>query len=173
MRTCAHHRLPSLWPLALAAALALAPGCSVEPGPQEDLVRYWTSSGLISYRYVPRNQPAGAAPTAAPAAARNAGLTQQERDMAEERRRQDLLAYRERQRELAEEARRKIQEEGAEQAARWQERQAWYRQEREQQQARREQQSRRLEERTRRGHAEAEHWLRASRPFTSLLGDQR
>jgi hypothetical protein len=162
-----------LWPLALAAALTLAPGCSVEPGPQEDLVRYWTSSGLISYRYAPRNRPAVSAPTAAPSAARDAGLAQRERDMAEEGRRQEILAYRERQRELAEEARRKIQEEGAEQAARWQERQAWYRQEREQQQARREQQSRLLEERTRRGRAEAQHWLRASQPYTFLLGDER
>src|SRR5262249_18823708 len=51
-------------------------------------------------------------------------------------------AYRERQRELAEEARRKIQEEGAEQAARWQERQAWYRQGRGKQQARRGEQRR-------------------------------
>jgi hypothetical protein len=167
------HRLPSWWPLALAAALALAPGCSVEPEPQEDLVPYWTSRGFISYRYVPRNRPAVSAPTAAPAAARDAGLTQQELDRAEERRRQDLLAYRERQRELAEERRRKLQEEEAERVAWWQERQEWHQQERGRQQARREQQSRRLEERTRRGHAEAEHWLRASRPFTSLLGDQR
>ena len=173
MRTCAHHRLLSLWPLPLAAALALAPGCSLEPEPQEDLVRYWTSSGLISYRYVPRNRPAGSAPTAAPSAVRDAGLTQQELDLAEERRRQDLLAYRERQRELAEEARRRIQEEEAAQVAWWQERQERHRQERERQQARREQQSRLLEERRRRGHAEAEHWLRASQPFTFLLGDQR
>ena len=173
MRTCAHHRLLSLWPLPLAAALALAPGCSLEPEPQEDLVRYWTSNGLPSYRYEPRNRPAGSAPTAAPSAAQDAWLAQQDREQAEERGRQDLLAYRERQRELAEEARRKIQEEEAARVAWWQERQEWHRQERGRQQARREHRSPWLEERTRRGHAEAEHWLRASQPFTSLLGDQR
>src|SRR5262249_9383149 len=109
MRTCAHHRLPSWWPLALAAALVLAPGGSREPEPQEDLVRYWDSRGIISYRYVPRNRPAGSAPTAAPTAAQDAWLAQQDREEAEERQRQDLLAYRERQRELQEEHRRKLQ----------------------------------------------------------------
>ena len=165
MRTCAHHRLPSLWPLPLAAALALAPGCSLEPEPQEDLVRYWTSTGLPSYRYEPRNRPAGSAPTAAPSAAQDAWLAQQDREQAEERGRQDLLAYRERQRELAEEARRKIQEEGAEQAARWQDRQVWRRQEGERWQARQERQGRWLKDQIRRGHAEAEYWLRASQPL--------
>ena len=155
----------TLWPLPLAAALALAPGCSLEPEPQEDLVPLWDSRGIMSYRYVPRNRPASEAATAASSAAQDAWLRQQEREAAEDRRQQDLLAYRARQRELEEEWRRQRQQEDAERAARWQERQAWHRQERERWQARQERQRRWLNDQMRRGHAEADYWLRASQPL--------
>jgi hypothetical protein len=167
------HRLPSSWPLPLAAALALAPGCSVEPEPQEDLVRFWDSRGIVSHRFVPRNQRAREAATAASFAAQDAWLRQQEREAAEDRRQQDLLAYRARQRELEEEWHQKRQQEDAERAAWWQERQAWHRQERERWQARRERQGQSLNDQIRRGHAEAEYWLRASQPFHFLPQDQR
>src|SRR6185312_8481692 len=99
----AHHRLSSWWPLPLAAALAVAPGCSVEPEPQEDLVPSWDSRGIISYRYVPRNQPASEAETAASSAARDTWLGQQELEVAKDWQQQALLAYQERRREIEEE----------------------------------------------------------------------
>jgi hypothetical protein len=167
------HRLPSWWPLPLAAALALAPGCSVEPEPQEDLVRFWDSRGIVSHRFVPRNQRATEAATAASFAAQDAWLRQQEREAAEDRRQQDLLAYRARQRELEEEWHQKRQQEDAERAAWWQERQARHRQERERWQARQERQGRWLNDQIRRGHAETEQWLRASQPLDIPLQDQR
>jgi hypothetical protein len=170
----AHHRHPSRWPLTVAVALALVPGCSGDSEPADELVPSWDSRGIVTYRYVPRTPPATAAPTAAAAVAQDAWLRQQELEEAEGRRRRELLAYQERRRELEEQWRRQRQQEDAERAAWWRDRREWHRQEQERRRTHQEQQSRWLKDQIRRGQAEAEHWLRVSQPFDIIhLQDQR
>src|SRR5262249_2647411 len=127
MHPRARRRFPSCWLLALAAALALTPGCSVEPEPQEDLVPSWDSRGIISYRHGPRTPSPAEAPAAAACVAQGAWLRQQALKEAEDQRRRDLLAYQDRRRELEEQWRRQRQQEDAEREAWWRDRREWHR----------------------------------------------
>jgi hypothetical protein len=136
----------------------------LDPGPQEDLVPFWDSRGIVSYRYVSRDTLAIATTAAAPSAPQEDWLRQQERE-AEDRRQRDLLAYQDRRRELEEQWRQQRQQEDAEREAWLCDRRERRRQERDRWRAHQEQQSRWLQDRIRRGHAEAEYWLRASQPF--------
>src|SRR5262249_12266327 len=121
MPSRADHRHLSRWSLTLAATLALAPGCSKDPEPEDELVPFRTSRGLLSYHYVPRKLPAAEAPTAASAPPLEVWLRQQrELAAAEDRRRLVVLADQDLRRQREERWRREQQELAAYQAARQQ-----------------------------------------------------
>jgi hypothetical protein len=169
MNPRARLRQPSRWPLTLAATLALAPGCSVDPGPQEDLVPSWDSRGIISYHYVSRNSPAATALTAASPASQDARLRQQELAEAEERRRLDVLAYQDMRSQREEAWRRQQQVEAAYREERWRNIQEQRRQEQEERRAYQHQLSRWSENQRLRGEAESARWRQVSQTIDNLL----
>ena len=170
----AHHRHPSWWPLTLATTLALAPGCSQDPEPEDQLVPFLCSSGLLSYHYVPRKLPAAEAPTAASAPPLEVWLRQQWELAAEEdRRRLVVLTDQDLRRQREEQWRREQQELAAYQAARQQ-----IVQERRQQQqalsrAYDHQRSQWFANQRERAAAEVARWQEASRTIDALLLQNR
>jgi hypothetical protein len=170
----AHHRCSSWRPLALAATLALAPGCSQDPGPRDEFVLFRNSHGTLSGRYVPRRPPAAKAPPASPSPSLDDLLRQQwALAQAANQRRLDALAEQDMRRQRDEQWRREQQEIQAYNDWRWQT-----------------QRDRRLEEQARyrdylqdsrqwfnnlklRAQAEAAHWQRASQPIGASRLSQR
>jgi hypothetical protein len=173
MTLCAHYRLPSWWPLALAASLSLAPGCSVHPEPREDFVPFWDSRGIVSYQYVPRNPPATEAPTAASSASQDAWQRQQELAEAADRRRMDVLAYQDMRRELEDQRRRARQEEDAYRDSWWQNRREQRLQEQGRYRAHLQQSSQWFEGQRLRAAAESARWREVSMTIDALLQNQR
>jgi hypothetical protein len=162
----AHHR--SWWPLTLAAALALAQGCSRDPEPQDDLVFFRNSHGTLSCRYVPKKPPAPRAPAVASSTPLDVWLKQ---DLAEaqNRRRMNALAERDARREREDRWRLQQQEQNVYQAARQQTIRDQRLQERERELAYRQQQSEWIANQRLRGAVEAARWQQASQPFDTLL----
>src|SRR5437764_325570 len=115
------HPQPFGWLLTLAAALALAPGCTGDPKPEYELVSFRNSRGLISYEYVLKKPPAVKPPTPASSSPPDVMLRQQWA-MAEARnqRRLDALAEQDMKRQRDEGRRREQRELDAYQAARHQ-----------------------------------------------------
>jgi hypothetical protein len=115
------HLRPFRWLLTLAAALALAPGCTGDPKPEYELVSFRNSRGLISYEYMLKKPPAVKPPTPT-SSSRLDVLLRQQWAMAEARnqRRLDALAKQDVRRQRDEERRREQRELDAYQAARHQ-----------------------------------------------------
>jgi hypothetical protein len=160
----ARHLHPSLWPLALAATLALAPGCSRDPVPAGELVPYLNSRGLISYEYVLKKPPAVKPPTTASLPPLEVWL-RQELAAARERRRLNALAEQDTRRERAELFRQEQRNIAAYQAARQQIVQSQRSEEQARNRDYQKQQSRWVESERLRAQADAALWAQASKPL--------
>jgi hypothetical protein len=165
----AHHRHPSSWRLVLAATLALAPGCSGDPPPQDELVPFWDSRGIMSYHYVPRKPPATEVTAATSSSLQDAWQGQQELVEAEEQRRRDVIAYREMRRELDDRRRVEQQEEDAYREWWWRNRRDRRLRETEERRAYYERLSRWSQEQRLRGEAEAARWRQVTQTIDALL----
>ena len=169
MTAHADYRHPSWWLLTLAATLALAPGCSRDPQPADELVPFWDSRGIMSYHYVPRKPPATEAPAAASASLQDAWQERQELAEAEQRQRRDVLAYREMRRELDAQRRLEQQEEDAYREWWWRNRRDRRLEEKEERRAYYEKLSRWSQDQRLRGEAEAARWRQVSQAIDAVL----